>query len=104
VARLQHPAIVGDLVLAFLGRQQVVGIDVFLPDEHAEHASPPRLVDEVSDLMTLRVDLDDQGQLDVLVLLELTQPVEAFNARRTEISPDEPLKHYDLEIAGGCLQ
>src|SRR4029453_10609852 len=46
------------------------------PDEHTEHASPARLMDEVRDAMALRVDLDDQGQCDALVLLELDQPVE----------------------------
>ena len=73
---LQHLAVFGDLVLALLGGQQVVGIDVLEPDEHAVDAGPARLVDEVRDAMALGVDLDDQGDGDALVLLELDQPVE----------------------------
>ena len=76
VPGLQHLAVFGDLVLALLGGQQVVGIDVLQPDEHAVDAGPARLVDEVRDAMALGVDLDDQGHLDALVLLELDQPVE----------------------------
>ena len=42
---LQHVAIIGDLVLAFLGADQIVRIDVLQPDEDAPHAglrSPSR--------------------------------------------------------------
>ena len=73
---LQHLAVFGDLVLALLGGQQVVRVDVLQPDEHAVDAGPARLLDEVRDPVALRVDLDDQGHLDAFVLLELDQPVE----------------------------
>ena len=46
------------------------------PMKHAIDAGPARLVDEVRDAVALGVDLDDQGHLDALVLLELDQPVE----------------------------
>ena len=46
------------------------------PMKHAIDAGPARLVDEVGDAVALGVDLDDQGHLDALVLLELDQPVE----------------------------
>ena len=71
VPGLQHLAVFGDLVLALLGGQQIVGVDVLQPDEHAIDAGPARLVDEVRDAMALGVDLDDQGDVDALVLLEL---------------------------------
>ena len=111
--RLQHPAIVGDLVLAFLGGQQVVRVDVLQPDEHAEHAGPARLVDEVFDLMTLRIDLDDQGQFDALVLLELDQPVEellpVLVAGHVVVGDEERgdalpvvVAHDGFEIVGGA--
>ena len=76
VPGLQHLAVFGDLVLALLGRQQVVRIDVLQTDEHAVDAGPARLVDEVRDAMALRVDLDDQGHFDAFVLAQLDQPVE----------------------------
>ena len=73
---LQHLAVFGDLVLALLGGQQVVRIDVLQPDEHAIDAGPARLVDEVRDAMALGVDLDDERDVDALVLAQLDQPVE----------------------------
>ena len=76
VPRLQHLAVLGDLVLALLGGQQIVRIDVFQADEDAIDARPARLVDEVRDAVALGVDLDDQRELDALVLLQLDEPVE----------------------------
>ena len=76
VPRLQHLAVFGDLVLALLGGQQVVRVDVLQTDEHAVDAGPARFMDEVRDAMALGVDLDDQGELDALVLLQLDEPVE----------------------------
>ena len=49
VPGLQHLAVFGDLVLALLGGQQVVRVDVLQPDEHAIDAGPARLVDEMRD-------------------------------------------------------
>ena len=46
------------------------------PMKHAIDAGPLRLVDEARDAMALGVDLDEQGDLDALVLLELDDPVE----------------------------
>ena len=37
---LQHFAVLGDLVLALLGRDQVVRIDIFEPDEDAARRRP----------------------------------------------------------------
>ena len=73
---LQHLAVFGDLVLALLGGQKIVGIDVLKSDEHAVDAGPTRLVDEVRDTMALGVDLDDQRYADAFVLPQLDQPVE----------------------------
>ena len=58
---LQHLAVFGDLVLPLLGGDQIVGIDVLEPDEHAPHAGLRRLLDEVRDLVAQRVDLDGEA-------------------------------------------
>jgi len=42
---LQHGAIVGNLVLSLLGADQIVGVDVLEPDEHAPGAAFGRLLE-----------------------------------------------------------
>ena len=60
VPGLQHLAVLGDLVLALLGGQQIVRVDVLEADEDAIDAGPARLMDEVRNAVALGVDLDDQ--------------------------------------------
>ncbi len=72
---LQHHPIFGDLVLPLLGGDQVLGVDVLKPDEHALDASGGRLLDEVLDLVAEGVDLDGEADVDAF-LLQLDHPVE----------------------------
>ena len=65
---LQHFPVVGDLVLPLLRRDQIVGIDVFEPDEDAAGSGPCRLLDEVGNLVAERIDLN--GEPDVHALLD----------------------------------
>src|SRR5262249_40319227 len=73
---LQHLAIFGDLVLALLGADQVVRIDVLEPDEDPAHAGARRLLDEIRDLVTERVDLDGEADLGELALAQLDHAIE----------------------------
>ncbi len=65
---LQHHPIFGDLVLALLGGDEILGIDVLKPDEHALDAGLRRLLDEVRDLVAERVDLDGEADVDAFFL------------------------------------
>ena len=56
----QHLPVLGDLVLALLGGQQVRRVDVFKPEEYARHTGTLRLLDEVRNLMAQRVDLNHE--------------------------------------------
>ena len=71
----QKLAIVGDVVLLLLRGGQIVGIDVFQPDKYALDAGGHRLLDEARNLVTGRVDLDDEARVDAL-LAQFDQPVE----------------------------
>ena len=73
---LQHLAIFGDLVLPFLGRDQVVGVDVLEPDEDAAHAGLCRLLDEIRNLVAERVDLDGEAEFGNSVLRRCDDPIE----------------------------
>ncbi len=73
---LQHLAVLGDLVLPLLGRDQIVGVDVLQSDEHPAHAGLRRLLDEVRNLVAKRIDLDGEADLRELAVAQLDQPVE----------------------------
>ena len=60
VPLLEHVAIFGDLVLALVGGEQIVRIDVLEPDEDPIDAGARGLVDEVRDPVAQRVDLDGE--------------------------------------------
>ena len=74
----QHLAIFRDLVLAFLGRREIVGIDVLQADEHPGHAGAFRLRNEARDLVAQRVDLDHQADRNPI---NLPKPDEAIEDR-----------------------
>src|SRR5690606_33340408 len=59
----QHLPIVRDLVLAFLGPEQRIGVDVLQPDKYALHARPFTLFDKVRQFMTKGIDLDNETDL-----------------------------------------
>jgi len=64
---LQHGAVFGDLVLPLLGRDQILGIDILKPDEHATHTRARCLLDEVWNLVTERVDLDREAAVNAFL-------------------------------------
>ena len=68
VPLLEHVAIFGDLVLALVGGEQIVRVDVLEPDEGAHHPGALRLVDEIGDAVAERVDLDGEVGLEPLLL------------------------------------
>ena len=107
---LQHVAILGDLVLALLGRQQIVGIDVLKPDKDAPHAGLGRLLDEIGNAMAQRVDLDGEADIQSLAP-QLDQAVEQLLpvpvAGKIVVGDEEPLDalgdilaHEPFEIVG----
>ena len=65
---LDHFPVFGDLVLPFLGRDQVVGVDVLETDENMANACPRCLLDEIRNLVTERVDLDRENETGNSVL------------------------------------
>ena len=50
----------GDLVLPLVGGQ-AIGVDVLQPDEHAPHSRTRALLDEVGELVTKRVHLNEES-------------------------------------------
>ena len=72
----QHVAIFGDLVLPLFGGQQIVGIDVLQPDEDAGYAGAFGLGDEIRDLVTQRVDLDQETHVHAVVFAQFDDAVE----------------------------
>ena len=73
---LQHLPVVGDLVLAFLGWDEIVRIDVLQSDEHPADACLRGLLDEIRGLVAERVDLDGEADLRAIAGAELDQSVE----------------------------
>ena len=65
---LNHFAILGDLVLPFLGGDQIVRVDIFEPDEDVANAGLRRLLDEIRNLVAERVDLDGEDEVGNSVL------------------------------------
>ena len=73
---LQHLAVVGDLVLTFLGGDEIVRVDVLQSDEHPADARLCGLFDEIRDLVTKRVDLDGEADLRTIAFAQRYQTVE----------------------------
>ena len=75
---LQHAPVLGDPVLRLAGTHQTVRVDALQADEDSPHPCGTGLVNEVGDLVTERVDLNHQIELDSLSSTQLDQAVEAF--------------------------
>ena len=90
----QHLAVFGDLVLLFLGRRQIVGIDVLQPEEHARDAGLLRLLDEAIDLVAHGIDLNHDAERNLVDLAQLRQPIEDrlpfLVAREIIVGDEEP--------------
>jgi hypothetical protein len=62
--------------LALFGAQKVVGIDVLKSDEGAPYAGALRLVDEIRDTMTQRIDLDREMGVNPLPFPQFDNAIE----------------------------
>ena len=63
---LQHRAVFGNPVLALLGRDEIVGIDILQTDKYAADTGQRRFLDEVWDAVTQGVHLDREADLQAL--------------------------------------
>ena len=101
VPRLQHRAVLGDLVLAFPRILERIGIDALQADEHAIDARPAGLFDEARNLVAHRVDLRDDPDAQAFLFAHLDQPVEdrlpVLVARQVVVG-DEEVVHALREI------
>jgi hypothetical protein len=71
----QHLAVFGDLVLPFLGAEQIGRVDVLEPDEHALDAGTCAFLDKIRQLVAKRVDLDNQTGVEFLHLAQVNTAV-----------------------------
>src|SRR5215467_8311388 len=69
-------SVFGDLILALLRAEEIVGIYVFQSDEHPSHARPRAFLDEIGKLVAERIDLDDEADIELLGLAQVDQAVE----------------------------
>src|SRR6201997_386240 len=72
----QHLAILSDLVLPFLGGQQIVRINILKPYEYPSYAGAFALFDKVRDLMAECIYLNHQSQWNALNFPQPDQPIE----------------------------
>src|SRR5207248_2166616 len=101
-----HFAILGDLVLPLVRAGQTIRIDVLKADEDAANTGPGAFFDEVRQLVTKRVDLDDETGVE---LLDFAQPNHAIEDRFPIFVPSEvivgdeeaaqPLRHVFADDA-----
>ena len=64
------------LFCRFFAGDQIVGVDILQPDEDSRDAGPFRLRYEVRDLVTKRVDLDQEAERDAMLFAKLDQTIE----------------------------
>jgi hypothetical protein len=62
--------------VSFLGRDQVVGVDVLETDEDVANARLCRLLDEIRNLVTERVDLNREYEIGEFRLAQMDDPIE----------------------------
>src|SRR5207302_102212 len=74
--RLQHLAIFPDLVLPLLGSHQRLRVDILKPDEGEENSRASALLDEISNPVAQRIDLDEQSDLDLFLLPQIDEAIE----------------------------
>src|SRR2546423_9895056 len=72
----KHLAVLGNFVLPFVGGGEVIGIDVFQPDENAAHPGPRTFLDKIRQLVAKRVDLDEEAELQFVDFFQMNDPVE----------------------------
>ena len=73
---LEHAPVLGDLVLIFLGRLQVLRVDVLEPDEGMGAAGPRGLFDEARGLVAQGVDLNQEVNVETILLPQRDHAVE----------------------------
>src|SRR5262249_51588845 len=71
----QHAPVLGKLVLALLGGQQVCGIDVLEANEDAGNTGASRLLDEARNLVAKSVYLDHESYVEAVLLTQLNDAI-----------------------------
>jgi hypothetical protein len=71
----QHFAVLSNLVLLFLGAQQILGVDILEPDEHSLDSGASGLLNEVWKPVTQSIDLDNEAHPDLLDLAQVDKPI-----------------------------
>src|SRR5689334_14757163 len=74
--RKKHLAVIGYFILAFLGPQQAVRIDILEADEDPFDPRTSRLGNKIRQFMAERIDLDDKADLEALTFAQLDQLIE----------------------------
>src|SRR5262245_4881779 len=105
---LQHLAVVGDFVLPFLGGNEIVGVDVLKPDEYPANTGFRRLLDEIRDLVTERIDLDGKSDVRTAFRPQLDQAVEQqlpmAIAGEVVVGDEESLDVLGIVFADGLFE
>src|SRR6187551_95612 len=70
VPRLKHGAVLGDLVLLLVSREQIVRVDILQPNEDTLHAGAHGLFDEVRNLVAKGVDLNGEVRAEAFRLAQ----------------------------------
>ena len=96
----QHVPVLGNFILFFPGPNQVAGVDVLEPDEHANHSGPRGLLDEVRKPVAHGIHLDHKPDIQPRLLAQFDQAVENLFpihiAREVVVRNEEavhPLRH-----------
>ena len=101
VPRLQHRAVLGDVVLAFPRLLQRIGVDALQADEHAVDPGARRLLDEAADLVASVSTWATIVNAQALLFAHLDQPVEdrlPVLVAREVVVGDEEVVHALREV------
>ena len=66
----------GDVILPFVGRRQILGVDVFQPEEYARATGANRFLDEAGNLVAHHVDLHRELNAQPLLLAQTDKAIE----------------------------
>ena len=59
-----------------MGGGEVIGIDVFQPDENATHPGPGAFLNKIRQLVAKGVDLDEEAELQFVDFFQMNDPVQ----------------------------
>ena len=73
---LEQLAVFGDLVLPFLGGNEIVGIDILKSNEHMARAGLRSFLYEIRNLVAERVDLNGKDEIRKFGLAQVDETIE----------------------------